>query len=98
MRSSFSYQAFETVASFFPLHRMTKILISSAALAFVAIAAAGQQPSPAAPAIDVQTIGPQVGARVPSFTLPDQTGQLRSLEALIGPKGAILVFFRSADW
>jgi hypothetical protein len=50
------------------------------------------------PAVDPPTVGPQVGARVPSFTLPDQNGQPRTLESLIGPKGAILVFFRSADW
>ena len=50
------------------------------------------------PMPDVQALGPQVGTKVPSFTLPDQTGQPRTLESLIGPKGAILVFFRSADW
>jgi cytochrome oxidase Cu insertion factor (SCO1/SenC/PrrC family) len=50
------------------------------------------------PAFDPRTVGPQVGSRVPSFTLPDQNGQPRTLEPLIGPKGAILVFFRSADW
>jgi hypothetical protein len=50
------------------------------------------------PAIDMQTVGPQVGSKIPSFTLPDQNGQARTLESLMGPKGAILVFFRSADW
>jgi hypothetical protein len=30
--------------------------------------------------------------------LPDQHGITRSLRSLMGPKGAILVFFRSADW
>jgi hypothetical protein len=63
------------------------------AFAATAIWGAGQ-----APAVDPGTVGPQVGARVPSFTLPDQAGQLRTLESLLGPKGAILVFFRSADW
>ena len=50
------------------------------------------------PAVDMQTVGPQVGSKVPSFTLTDQNGQARTLESLMGPKGAILVFFRSADW
>lgn len=50
------------------------------------------------PAVDLRTVGPQVGAKVPSFTLPDQTGQARTLESLMGPKGMVLVFFRSADW
>jgi hypothetical protein len=51
-----------------------------------------------APAIDVERLGPQVGATVPDFSLPDQHGVTRSLTSLMGPKGAILVFFRSADW
>jgi hypothetical protein len=54
-----------------------------------------QQP---APTVEVGTLGPQVGAIVPDFTLPDQHAVARSLKSLMGPKGAILVFFRSADW
>jgi peroxiredoxin len=42
--------------------------------------------------------GPEVGARIPGFSLPDQTGQSRNFAALRGPKGLVLVFFRSADW
>ncbi|MBI1849424.1 MAG: hypothetical protein HYR85_03665 [Planctomycetes bacterium] len=48
--------------------------------------------------VDVQKLGPQLGERVPDFSLPDQRGELHSLQSLMGPKGAILVFFRSADW
>jgi hypothetical protein len=44
------------------------------------------------------TPGPAVGAKAPAFQLSDQTGVSRSLEAVIGPKGLMLVFFRSADW
>jgi peroxiredoxin len=47
---------------------------------------------------DVQKLGPQVGTRVPDFSLPDQHGQTRTLQSLMGPKGLMLVFFRSADW
>jgi cytochrome oxidase Cu insertion factor (SCO1/SenC/PrrC family) len=47
---------------------------------------------------DVQTLGPQVGSQVPDFTLLDQRGQSRTLASLTGPKGLMLVFFRSADW
>ena len=43
-------------------------------------------------------LGPQVGDRVPDFTLTDQHGQSRTLTSLVGPKGAMLVFYRSADW
>lgn len=42
--------------------------------------------------------GPEVGKAVPGFSLPDQAGQVRTLQSLMGPKGLLLVFFRSADW
>ncbi len=49
-------------------------------------------------AVDVTTLGPQVGARVTDFSLADQRGTTQSLRAAAGPKGTMLVFFRSADW
>ena len=48
--------------------------------------------------IDVSKLGPQVGERVPNFSLTDQSGKARTLESIMGPKGAMLVFIRSADW
>ena len=48
--------------------------------------------------VDPQTLGPKVGQRVSDFTLPDQHGAARTLKSTFGPRGAILVFFRSADW
>jgi cytochrome oxidase Cu insertion factor (SCO1/SenC/PrrC family) len=48
--------------------------------------------------VDVQKLGPQIGEHVPDFSLPDQRGETHSLQSLMGPKGVILVFFRSADW
>ncbi len=60
-------------------------------------AAAQQQPAAGA-SIDVQALGPQVGSKLPSFSLPDQTGQVRTPESLMGREGLILVFSRSADW
>jgi hypothetical protein len=42
--------------------------------------------------------GPEIGAKTPDFTLPDQTGRSRSLYDLTGPNGLLLVFSRSADW
>jgi hypothetical protein len=42
--------------------------------------------------------GPEIGAKVPDFTLPDQSGRNRSLHDLTGPNGLLLVFSRSADW
>ena len=48
--------------------------------------------------IDVSALGPQVGEQVPDFSLPDQTGRIWTRESIMGPKGAMLVFVRSADW
>ncbi len=65
-----------------------------AALALSVIGIAGQ--APVAP--DTAKIGPQVGATVPAFRGTDQFGTPRTLGSAYGPKGAMLVFFRSADW
>ncbi len=35
---------------------------------------------------------------MPSFELPDQDGKSHTLQSLMGPKGVVLVFYRSADW
>ncbi len=44
-------------------------------------------------------LGPPVGAHVPDIgTPPDQTGKPRELQSLMGEKGLVLFFFRSADW
>jgi len=51
-----------------------------------------------APSVDTSKIGPQVGAVVPPFEGVDQFGKTRTLQSVSGPKGAMLVFFRSADW
>lgn len=42
--------------------------------------------------------GPAIGAPVPRFEAADQNGEKRTMRSLMGPKGAILVFYRSADW
>jgi hypothetical protein len=52
--------------------------------------------------VDLQNLdpktGPAIGSKVPDFALDDQTGQRRALPDLMGPKGMLLVFTRSADW
>jgi len=65
-------------------------------LGTIASSQAGQPSRESVP--DVQTLGPQVGSRVPDFSLTDQNGQTHTLRSTMGPKGAMLVFFRSADW
>ena len=42
--------------------------------------------------------GPEVGQQIPAFSAPDQEGRNQTLKSIMGPKGAMLVFFRSADW
>ncbi len=48
--------------------------------------------------IDVSALGPQVGEHIPDFSLPDQNGTVRTLDDIMGPNGAMLLFHRSADW
>jgi hypothetical protein len=43
-------------------------------------------------------IGLAVGQKAPAFSAPDQFGAQQTLDTLKGPKGTILLFFRSADW
>src|SRR3954463_14972729 len=64
----------------------------------LAAGAVSQQPAAPANTPDVQKLGPQVGSRVPDFTLLDQKGQSRTLASMMGPKGLMLVLYRSADW
>ena len=42
--------------------------------------------------------GPAAGSPVPDFSALDQAGRTQTLKSIMGPKGAMLVFFRSADW
>ena len=65
-----------------------------ALLLLLAAPMAAQQP----PAVNLDAIGPKVGEVVPDFELRDQQGTPRRLSSLAGPKGTMLVFYRSADW
>jgi hypothetical protein len=65
-------------------------LISSSALhPRTAIAV---QPSPS-----IKT-GPAVGDPIPPFRAIDQNGKTQDFKSIRGPKGALILFFRSADW
>ena len=48
--------------------------------------------------IDVHSLGPQIGDRVPDFSLPDQYGAIQTLDGIMGSHGALILFHRSADW
>ena len=49
-------------------------------------------------AIDIVALGPQVGDQVPDFSLPDQFGEIQTLQSIMGEQGAMIVFHRSANW
>ena len=66
-------------------------------LALLSVSLLSQVP-PARKPVDVAALGPQIGERVPGFTLPDQSGKRWTLPAVMGPKGAMIVFYRSVDW
>ena len=74
------------------MSRRSLAILAAAALSVAGLA--GQAPV----AIDTSKLGPQVGATVPPFDGVDQFGKSHTLASSYGPKGSMLVFFRSADW
>ena len=78
-------------------HLRAALVVASAAL-LSGGAPLTAQTIPKREKIDLSKVGPGIGERVPDFTLQDQTGRMRTLASVMGPKGAMLVFFRSADW
>jgi hypothetical protein len=75
-------------------HQAPPLALALLAALFAQTAAMAQSPG----RIDVSKLGPQVGERVPDFTLKDQNGKTWTLQSIMQPKGAMLVFYRSADW
>jgi hypothetical protein len=69
------------------------VLISVGFLA----AASGQESRQASEAV-ARPIGLEIGQEAPAFVLMDQFGHEQSNKTLKGPKGTVLLFFRSADW
>ena len=70
---------------------LSALLGVAAAVLTLGAEALHAQPTPDTP-------GPPVGIKVPDFQLSDQAGTKRSIQSVMGPKGLMLVFFRSADW
>jgi hypothetical protein len=68
---------------------MIKTLLSAVAICLFPVAVSYGQ--------NIKT-GPNVGEQVPAFSATDQNGRDQTLKSVMGPKGAMLVFFRSADW
>lgn len=48
--------------------------------------------------VDVTALGPKAGQKAVDFSLPGHDGKIHTLASAAGPKGTMLVFFRSADW
>jgi peroxiredoxin len=79
-------------------HRITPVVLSLGLLAAGASDPRAQTASASLTTIDVSKLGPQVGQMVPDFSLADQNGKLWTRASIMGPKGALLLFYRSADW
>ena len=89
----------ETLFSMFRAISGPSIALGLCLLAFgPTVGSAARRPSNTPQTVDVDTVGPKIGETLPGFSLRDQGGQVHSLKSLLGSKGAIIVFFRSADW
>ncbi len=77
--------------------RAASALFACAVLTLTPVAMA-QQPGQPPPAVDLDRKGPKVGERVPAFSGVDQHGRTQTLESVLKADGAMLVFYRSADW
>ena len=44
------------------------------------------------------TKGIPVGEKIPEFSAVDAQGKKWDFDSIKGPKGAVLLFYRSADW
>ena len=64
----------------------------------VSSAFASGQENPATNHGSASSVGLGIGQQAPAFALPDQFGHEHSNETLKGPKGTVILFFRSADW
>ena len=61
-------------------------------------AVASTQENPSTNHALAPSVGLEIGQEAPTFALPDQFGHLHTNETLKGPKGTVILFFRSADW
>ena len=52
---------------------------------------------PLFPPVEIHT-GPETGQTIPPFDASDKNGRKQTFETIRGPRGALIVFFRSADW
>jgi cytochrome oxidase Cu insertion factor (SCO1/SenC/PrrC family) len=74
-----------------------KIGVAVLFLAGLSAVVSGQD-SPSANHASAPSVGLEIGQQPPTFALPDQFGHEHTNETLKGPKGTVILFFRSADW
>lgn len=85
------------------MHRQTLTILASiaglAGMAAFSAPALAQDGFGEMPATSANwTTGPEVGERIPAIAALDQNGVRRTFDELKGPNGALVFFFRSADW
>ncbi len=76
-------------------------LFTGAALFFgltTAVAQEAQQFDRPSPDTGNWTTGPAVGEPIPEFAGKDQNGIRKTFDDIKGPNGALIIFYRSADW
>ena len=76
-------------------------LFTSAALGFGLNTAFAQESQPfdrPSPNTENWTTGPAVGEPIPEFAGKDQNGIRKTFDDIKGPNGALIIFYRSADW
>ena len=72
------------------------VFLPSIALAATLVA---QEPFDTADPLDADVrTGVEIGARIPPFRIEDSNREIWDFEKIKGPKGALLHFYRSADW
>ena len=59
---------------------------------------AGAQARPAWMDAPPTSTGVAIGEKIPAFRATDQTGKVQDFNSIRGPKGAVVMFSRSADW
>ena len=75
-------------------------LITAVALSVFALPATAQENflTTIPPGSEDMVSGPEIGERIPDFAAYDQNSNLVSLDDVMGPNGAMILFHRSADW
>ncbi len=77
---------------------MIRFMVLLSVLGMTPVIHAQEPFDPLDPIDDDAQMGIEIGVKIPEFRAIDQNGEVWDFDALKGPKGAVLVFHRSADW